>query len=316
MRNAQTPSTGARSKRRLMPIRQHEVDTSMFDDTTIDVKTLDRTDISCPYDDDDKSKTTLKRRRQGAQTQTHQRPVISLPKKSMSQNVNSASVSQKKNARGVFRRHILTPVNIRETSFNRRNRVEKRTMVCTRMHKKDSEFISEAIRILGGWKMEQNVSSQTTHVICGDDRRTVNLLLGIAQGCWILPYSWVQQSLQAGHWLDEEAFEMKTFPAIQKCRIARETFGGRCNIFNTGDSYYLSPKTRPPHAQLRKLLLLCGAKIVSTLRKATVCITSKAIEIEVEQPLPGTVSVTEQWVLDSISENMLLLKEKYVPSIP
>ena len=35
------------------------------------------------------------------------------------------------------------------------------------------------------------VCDTTTHIVCGDNRRTLNVLSGIARGCWLLSMEWV-----------------------------------------------------------------------------------------------------------------------------
>lgn len=293
-------------KRKLMPLRRTGDCTILDDDTTTTFVDLDDTaaeKVSCPYRDE--TKTTPKRSRRRTQT-TIQKQVASS-KQSGSDAIKRRS-KKRINPRNIFERKA-TSLKI-GPSIRSQAQARKRTMVCTRMHREDSAFVSEAIAKLGGWEMEQKVSSQTTHVICGDEKRTVNLLKAIAHGCWILNYDWIRQSVLAGQWLQEEPFEVKAFPGIRQCRIAKETFGTKCSIFKNGDTYYVAPNTRPPRSHLKDLLKLCGAKIVSTQRRGTVIITP----IPPADVLPGTIPVTEKWAMDSIVENMLQPKEKYLPT--
>ena len=44
---------------------------------------------------------------------------------------------------------------------------------------------------LGGFQFSRTVEDNTTHVVCGATRRTVNVLAGTAKGCWILSVDWV-----------------------------------------------------------------------------------------------------------------------------
>ena len=52
-------------------------------------------------------------------------------------------------------------------------------------------MVAAVLKQLGGWILEPIVSPKTTHVVCGDEKRTINLLRGIAYGCWILRQEWV-----------------------------------------------------------------------------------------------------------------------------
>lgn len=69
---------------------------------------------------------------------------------------------------------------------------------------------------LGGFIIEDNVSEKTTHVVTQGPKRTVNLLKGIARGCWIVLQEWVLKSLDADMWLEEDKFELTDFsPAVK-----------------------------------------------------------------------------------------------------
>ena len=59
---------------------------------------------------------------------------------------------------------------------------------------RDVDLVADAIERLGGFVLEPQVTRTTSHVICGDEKRTVNLLRGIAYGCWILNYEWVRSN--------------------------------------------------------------------------------------------------------------------------
>lgn len=47
------------------------------------------------------------------------------------------------------------------------------------------------VRKLGGFRFSNEVCKNTSHVVAGSPRRTLNVLMGIAQGCWIVCYEWV-----------------------------------------------------------------------------------------------------------------------------
>ena len=51
--------------------------------------------------------------------------------------------------------------------------------------------MEDAVKQIGGYSLSSKVSDCTTHIVCGGNRRTVKLLLGIARGCWILSIDWV-----------------------------------------------------------------------------------------------------------------------------
>jgi len=55
--------------------------------------------------------------------------------------------------------------------------------------------VAAAVKKLGGF-MENKVTASTTHVVCGGPKRTINLLRGIARGCWLVTYEWVRLLLK------------------------------------------------------------------------------------------------------------------------
>lgn len=69
----------------------------------------------------------------------------------------------------------------------------------------------------------------------------------------------------------------------------------------------MSKDSTPPHAEITDLLQLCGANLVKSARQARVIIgpyQRRASHTDV-------VHINEQWVLDSIQENMLQPVRRY-----
>ena len=87
-----------------------------------------------------------------------------------------------------------------------------------------------------------HINQETTHLVCGQTKRTVNLLKGLLRGCWILSRDWLVQSLQEGTWTDEAPFEILEFsPAVALLRQERETFPGvfMSDLFKGDDNSYI-----------------------------------------------------------------------------
>ncbi|KAJ6665912.1 hypothetical protein lerEdw1_001384 [Lerista edwardsae] len=89
-----------------------------------------------------------------------------------------------------------------------------RTLVMTSMSSEKQNAVVQVVKKLGGFRFSNEVSKNTSHVVAGSPRRTLNILMGIARGCWILCYEWVLWSLEYGHWISEEPYELSMdFPA-------------------------------------------------------------------------------------------------------
>ncbi|KAH0622024.1 hypothetical protein JD844_023909 [Phrynosoma platyrhinos] len=89
-----------------------------------------------------------------------------------------------------------------------------RTLVMTSMSSEKQNAVVQVVKKLGGFLFSDEVCKSTSHVIAGSPRRTLNVLMGIAHGCWIVCYEWVLWSLEYGHWISEEPYELSVdFPA-------------------------------------------------------------------------------------------------------
>ena len=52
-------------------------------------------------------------------------------------------------------------------------------------------MVISVVKKLGGFVIAENVNETTSHVICGEPRRTLNVLQCVARGAWLLNKSWV-----------------------------------------------------------------------------------------------------------------------------
>ncbi|XP_077009104.1 microcephalin [Tamandua tetradactyla] len=196
--------------------------------------------------------------------------------------------------------------------LRKRGKVKKptRTLVMTSMPSEKQNVIMQVVNKLKGFSFSWDVCKTTTHVVTGKPLRTLNVLLGIARGCWILSYEWVLWSLEMGHWISEEPFELSTyFPAAPVCRLECHLSAGqyRGNLFAGQPVMFISPASKPPSAKLRELVQLCGGQITQVPRQASIFIG----------PYRGKRKATikylsEKWILDSITQHKVFPSEKYL----
>ena len=96
----------------------------------------------------------------------------------------------------------------------------------TSCDKEDKVLVKHLVKTLGAFDFHDVISERTTHVVCGDARRTMNLVKGLVRGCWILSKEWVLASLESGMWLQEKKFELKEYcTASRTVREERKVFG-------------------------------------------------------------------------------------------
>ena len=54
------------------------------------------------------------------------------------------------------------------------------------VEKADRDLAKEMARRFGLLAYSEMVNSETTHLVCGQTKRTINLLKALLRGCWIL----------------------------------------------------------------------------------------------------------------------------------
>ncbi|KAF1598810.1 Microcephalin, partial [Eudyptes moseleyi] len=192
----------------------------------------------------------------------------------------------------------------------RRLQKPTRTLVMTSMSSEKQNIVIQVVNKLGDFLFSDDVCETTSHVVTGSPRRTLNVMLGIARGCWIVSYEWVLWSLELGHWISEEPYELSSnFPAAPICRLQRHLSTGKYqqNLFSNQPVMFVSPTSQPPCKKLIELIQLSGGKICKVLHQAKICIGKnpgkKYQEIK---------SLSEKWVLDSITQHTICPMENYI----
>uniref|UniRef100_A0A3P9AFP2 BRCT domain-containing protein n=1 Tax=Esox lucius TaxID=8010 RepID=A0A3P9AFP2_ESOLU len=170
-----------------------------------------------------------------------------------------------------------------------------RTLVMTSMSTEKQNTVTQVVSALGGFSVVDEVCESTTHVVSGGNRRTLNILRGIARGCWILSFEWILWCLEQGQWIPEEPYELSDqFPAAPICRLQQHLSAGehQQDLFLGHPAMFVSRDTQPPAHSLVELIQLCGGTVCKTVRQAGLCIG----EYHGKRP-EGSRIVSEQWVL-------------------
>ncbi|XP_021436635.1 microcephalin isoform X3 [Oncorhynchus mykiss] len=199
-------------------------------------------------------------------------------------------------------------VNVVEKSMDK-NTKTLRTLVMTSMPTEKQHTVTQVVRALGGFSVVAQVCESTTHVVSGGHRRTLNILLGIARGCWILSFEWILWCLEQRQWIPEEPYELSDqFPAASICRLQQHLSAGehQQDLFLGQPAMFVSRNTQPPTHSLVELIQLCGGTVCKTVRQTGLCIG----EYNGKRP-EGSRILSEQWVLDCITHLKQLPYEKY-----
>lgn len=187
----------------------------------------------------------------------------------------------------------------------RRAKVTLPNIVCTSCHRDDSAMVKDLVRKFGQFTFSSSVTASTTHVISGEGKRTLNLLKGLMQGCWLLTKEWAYSSLEEGRWAPEEPFEMVNFsPAVRNMREERINSGGafKSELFKDVGTVFVSGECRAPKEELRQLILSGGGSVANTARVASVVVG----EFRDPGENQSTDCVTEKWVLDSVQFHVVM----------
>ncbi|XP_019726132.1 microcephalin isoform X1 [Hippocampus comes] len=185
-----------------------------------------------------------------------------------------------------------------------------RTLVMTSMPTQKQNTVVQVVKALGGFSIVDRVCESTTHVVSGEHRRTLNVLLGIARGCWILSFEWIVWCLEQRQWVPEEPYELsEQFPAAQICRLQKHlSFGDHYqqDLFQDQPPMFVSQHSQPPAPSLVELIQLCGGRVCNSVRQAGICIG----RYSGRRPV-GSRILSEQWVLDSITNLKNLSYDNY-----
>ncbi|XP_051831946.1 microcephalin isoform X2 [Antechinus flavipes] len=196
--------------------------------------------------------------------------------------------------------------------FKKTKKVRKptRTLVMTSMPSEKQNIIMQVVDKLKDFSFSCNVCESTTHVVAGEPRRTLNVLLGIARGCWIVSYEWVLWSLEFGYWVSEEPYELSDyFPAASICRLQRHLSIGQYqgDLFASQPVMFITAACEPPCAKLRELVQLCGGQVSRSPVTASIYIGPYRGKKQ-----PEIKYLSEKWILDSISQHKICPYENYL----
>eukprot|EP00118_Oscarella_pearsei_P026835 m.310502 g.310502 ORF g.310502 m.310502 type:complete len:585 (+) comp52066_c0_seq1:51-1805(+) len=192
----------------------------------------------------------------------------------------------------------------KKVSVRSSTRKVKQSLTVTSLTHNERDIAESVVSKLGGFQLVNEVRSSTTHVICGKARRTINVLKGIAQGCWLLSFDWILTSLESGKWVDEEKFEVyEKFPGAKISRLKKQKESP--GILSSAPLIFVSKEAEPSHSVLTELVQLCGGQLAGTRRNSeAVCVGRR------QDGVAGTW-VSEKWILDSVSNQEIMPSEEY-----
>ncbi|XP_031434573.1 microcephalin isoform X2 [Clupea harengus] len=182
----------------------------------------------------------------------HEQLTLTFPKPPLTSRLNEAR--SRKVSQTLSEGIKYAPDGLRDTSTEMfscqggekdKNVKTKRTLVMTSMPTENQHTVLQLVQTLGGFSVVDKVCESTSHVVAGSPRRTLNVLLGIARGCWILSYEWVLWCLEHRQWIPEEPYELSDdFPAAPRCHLVlcrgaqTHVEGGKCAVGTASRTFH------------------------------------------------------------------------------
>ena len=120
-----------------------------------------------------------------------------------------------------------------------------------------------------------------------------------AVGAWILPPSFIEDSIRSGKWQKEEKYQLKGF-APRQARIESNP------ILLSDFHIFVSTDSKPNTVFLREIIGIVGGKISFDIEKCDFAVGSPSQDHEM---------VNESWIFDCISSGLVLDHKKYI-SLP
>ena len=168
----------------------------------------------------------------------------------------------------------------------------------------DLDVVDSVIKTIPGYRFASTMTKNVTHLIVGENRRTLKVLLAIAKGLWVVSFQWVVASVEEGKWLSPENYEVeKWFPGAMNARKARHK--GEAPLLD-GKMVFLNGKSMSVSQEnLTELVEAAGGQVVNAFKDCDLCISSATASLPRVKGKKIDV-VSEEWLLDSISSYSLL----------
>jgi len=185
------------------------------------------------------------------------------------------------------------PVSIKK--LHKKLDTPKKLLVFTGISPNERDDLLDRIEELQSTTVLEVMNKRVTHVIVGQERRTLKVVQAMAMGVWIVSKTWIDESFAAGKWLNEEPYQIQIWKGTHKSK-------NRSLLFT--EKFYVHRKTIPAPKLLEDLLTICGGNIVTLPNYSDICISPTA-SLRGLSKLNIPV-VHEMWVIESISQNKRL----------
>lgn len=167
------------------------------------------------------------------------------------------------------------------------------------------------------WSNNARNKESITHLVVGDDRRTLKVMLGVINGAYFLTPEWLIASMEAGRWLPQEDF-LAPIRFQEAASRAREH-----NIKNLGNTamlhdlkvavYTANRKTAGDCYQaVRRIANELGAKVVP-VSECDICIVlDDVLRVRPTSMPKEAVAVRKEWIFQICERYENLPPEEFI----
>uniref|UniRef100_A0A2S2PST0 Microcephalin n=1 Tax=Schizaphis graminum TaxID=13262 RepID=A0A2S2PST0_SCHGA len=186
------------------------------------------------------------------------------------------------------------------------NSVVLQSIACTGMMKSEMNILKSSIKTLGKFVFHAMVKPQTTYLITkSHSNQSLDIIFAMAYGCFIVSEDWVHESYRIGKWLSHQHYLIADLSEpVKEFQLQRHTtFGSvlKFHIFDNAGKIYISDTCKSPAKLLKRLVHACCGH----------CTNNKSIANIVVGDTPKMDNnVDEKWILDCITQGILLNKKK------
>ena len=179
-------------------------------------------------------------------------------------------------------------------------------------------MVEKAIDQMKKFELMETVNDATTHVVCGDPRRTLNVMRGVVRGSKIVSFSWVlllfsktvnifkhvfllkvTESMAEGKWLNEDDYPVERFSA------AASLYRTNKRVLFEKEIFYVSSRSKIPSRDLCELIKCAGGELTNVSKKASIIVGHRKPQVNVP-------CVSGTWILDCIEKGLTLPLTNYL----
>ncbi len=170
-----------------------------------------------------------------------------------------------------------------------------------------------AIQRLRGLRLcaEGKEDGTITHLIIGDERRTMKAMLAVANGAILLDPEWITASLEAGKWVPEGPYKSKVRFTAAADRARKQKVAAKKDLGLLSEhSIHIHPGQGNP-AALKRVAMALGASITS-LKECSVCVVSGRDGEKPKGVARQVPVVSEEWLLGAAETFKVPSMKKYI----